>query len=237
MKLKGFNAFKDSVQFSSEQTCLDFLNVNREQIRIKKDETAVRNLVRIFDAALAISSGKGFQAMSVRDLSREANLSMGALYSYFKSKEELLEMLRSLGCRVLERVLADEIKPDSSPAERLVQAIEAHLYMSEIMKPWFYFNYMEAKNLRKEEQRKAIERELYTEGIFVGIIRSGMETGEFRSVDPLLTAAVLKAMLQDWYLKPWKYQGRTVTVEDYAGFVIGMVEHFLKNPEGQTAIR
>jgi hypothetical protein len=141
-------------------------------------------------------------------------------------------MLRSLGCRVLERVLADEINPDSSPAERLAQAIEAHLYMSEIMKPWFYFNYMEAKNLRKEEQKRAIERELYTEGIFAGIIRSGMETGEFREVDPLLTAAVLKAMLQDWYLKPWKYQGRTVTVEDYAGFVIGMVGHFLKKEEG-----
>jgi AcrR family transcriptional regulator len=234
--VKGFQTFKDSVNISSEQICVGFLNANREQIRIKKDETAVRNLVKILDATLAISSSKGFQAMSVRDLGREANLSMGALYSYVKSKEELLEMIRNLGCRILNRVLDDEIKPDSAPAERLVQAIETHLYMSEIMKPWFYFNYMEAKNLRKEEQKKAIERELYTEGLFVDIIRSGIETGAFRDVDPILTAAVIKAMLQDWYLKPWKYQGRTVSVEDYARFLIGLMDNFLKKPNSAAGL-
>ncbi len=228
--MKGFETFKNSANLSSEQICSEFLSANREQIRIKKDETAVRNLVRIFDSTLALSSSKGFQAMSVRDLAKEANLSMGALYSYFKSKEELLAMIRSLGSRLMNTALSDEIKQDSPPAERLIQAIEAHLYMSEIMKPWFYFNYMETKNLRREEQKKAIEMELSTEGLFVEIINDGIATGCFRPVDPTLTAAVLKAMLQDWYLKPWKYQKRAVLVEDYALFLIEMMDHFLKKP-------
>ncbi|MBW6487080.1 MAG: TetR/AcrR family transcriptional regulator [Syntrophobacterales bacterium] len=226
--MRGFQTFKNSANLSSEQICSEFLNANREQIRIKKDETAVRNLVRIFDSTLALSSSKGFQAMSVRDLAREANLSMGALYSYFKSKEELLAMIRSFGSRLMNTALSGEIRSDSAPGERLVQAIEAHLYMSEIMKPWFYFNYMEAKNLRREEQKKAIEMELYTEGIFVEIIKDGIAAGCFRAIEPTLTAAVLKAMLQDWYLKPWKYQKRAVSVEDYARFLIEMMDHFLK---------
>jgi len=228
--MKGFETFKNSANLSSEQICIDFLSANRERIRIKKDETAVRNLVRIFDSTLLISSRKGFQAMSVRDLAQEANLSMGALYSYFKSKEELLEMIRSLGSRLMNTALSGEIKQDSPPAERLIQAIEAHLYISEIMKPWFYFNYMETKNLRREEQKKAIEMELSTEGLFVEIINDGVATGCFRPVDSTLTAAVLKAMLQDWYLKPWKYQKRAVLVEDYALFLIEMMDHFLKKP-------
>ncbi|MCK9364581.1 MAG: TetR/AcrR family transcriptional regulator [Syntrophales bacterium] len=226
--MQGFQAFKNSVNLSSEQICSEFLSANREQIRIKKDETAVRNLVRIFDSTLALSSSKGFQAMSVRDLAKEANLSMGALYSYFKSKEELLAMIRNLGSRLMNTALSGEIRPDSAPGERLVQAIETHLYMSEIMKPWFYFNYMEAKNLRREEQKKAIEMELYTEGIFVEIIKDGIAAGCFRAIEPILTAAVLKAMLQDWYLKPWKYQKRAVSVEDYARFLIEMMDYFLK---------
>jgi len=228
--MKGFQAFRNTANLSTEQICTDFLNANREQIRIKKDETAVRNLVKIFDATLAISSSKGFQAMSVRDLAREANLSMGALYSYFKSKEELLAMIRNLGSRLMHTALLSEIRPDSAPGERLVQAIEAHLYMSEIMRPWFYFNYMETKNLRREEQKKAIEMELYTEGLFAEIIRDGIKAGCFREIEPNLTAAVLKAMLQDWYLKPWKYQKRAVSVEDYARFLIGMMDYFLKKP-------
>ncbi len=226
--MKGFQAFKASADLSSEQICVDFLNANRERIRIKKDETAVRNLVKIFDATLAISINKGFQATSVRELSRETGLSMGALYSYFKSKDELLEMIRNLGCRILERVLSEEIKHGLDPREKLAIAIETHLYISETMKPWFYFSYMEVKNLRREEQKKAIEMELYTEGLFVEIIQSGIETGIFREVDPTMTSAVLKAMLQDWYLKTWKYQGRMVSVEDYARFLIEMMESFLK---------
>ena len=226
--MKGFQAFKDSAELSSEQICVDFLNANRERIKIKKNETAVRNLVKIFDATLAIGINKGFQATSVRELSRETGLSMGALYSYFNSKDELLEMIRNLGCRILERVLFEEIKHGLDPREKLAIAIETHLYISEMMKPWFYFNYMEVKNLRREEQKKAIEMELYTEGLFVKIIQSGIETGIFREVDPTMTSAVLKAMLQDWYLKTWKYQGRTVSVEDYARFLIEMMESFLK---------
>jgi hypothetical protein len=46
----------------------------------------------------------------------------------------------------------------------------------------------------------------------------------------MMTSALLKAMLQDWYLKTWKYQGRKLSVEDYARFVIEMIEYFLKNP-------
>jgi AcrR family transcriptional regulator len=228
--VKGFQTFKDSAGFSSEQICADFLNANREMIRTKKDETAVRNLVKIFEATLAISIKKGFQATSVRELSKETGLSMGALYSYFKSKDELLEMVRNLGCRILKRVLSEEIKNGLDPQEKLSTAIETHLYISEMMKPWFYFSYMEAKNLQREEQKKAIEMELYTEGIFAEIIKGGIEAGVFREVDPMMTSALLKAMLQDWYLKTWKYQGRKLSVEDYAHFVIEMIEHFLKKP-------
>lgn len=77
----------------------DFFNEdffeNRKNIRIKKESTVAKNLEKIFDATLTISNKKGFQAMSMRDLSRESELSMGALYSYFSSKEDLLKMLQS----------------------------------------------------------------------------------------------------------------------------------------------
>jgi TetR/AcrR family transcriptional regulator, cholesterol catabolism regulator len=231
--VKGFQAFKDSADLSSKQICVDFLGTNRERIRIKKDETAVRNLVKIFDATLTISTNKGFQATSMRELSRETGLSMGALYSYFKSKEELLEMIRNLGCRILERVLSEEVKHGIDPREKLSLAIETHLYISEMMKSWFYFSYMEVKNLRREEQKRMIEMELYTERLFVEIIKSGIEAGIFREVDPTMTSAVLKAMLQDWYLKKWKYQRRKLSVEDYALFIIGMMEYFLQKKKGE----
>ena len=53
----------------------------------------------------------GFDAMSLRDLSRESGLSMGALYSYFTSKDDLLSMIQYHGQSAVEKILHEHIRP------------------------------------------------------------------------------------------------------------------------------
>jgi hypothetical protein len=65
------------------------------------------------------------------------------------------------------------------------------------------------------------------EKVFSDVIDKGISAGLFAPVDRELTAAVIKAMLQDWYLKRWKYRGRKVTVEDYGQFLMDFVESHL----------
>jgi AcrR family transcriptional regulator len=224
-----FKTFRRIVDVSMEDMCRDLFLGNRESIRIKKEVVAVKNLVKIFDAALSISNEKGFSAMSLRELSAEAGLSMGALYTYFKSKDELLDMIQRQGRMLIMRVLLNQIEGIEDPKIKLKQAILVHLYLSEVMQSWFYFSYMETKNLAKDEHRKAIEAELFTEKIFIDILKEGQKKGIFRPVDMELAGAALKAMLQDWYLKRWKYARRKVTVEKYAAFLVDLIETYL-NP-------
>jgi AcrR family transcriptional regulator len=203
---------------------------NRETIKIKKEGVAVKNLVKILNAALNLSNEKGFAAMSLRDLSAAEGLSMGALYTYFTSKEELLHMIQRQS-NVVAQVLLDQIKGIDNPRMKLRRVIQAHLYLSEVMQQWFYFAYMEAKNLAKEEQKKAIESELLTEKILIDIMKEGQEKGVFKAANIELTGAVIKAMLQDWYLKRWKYARRKVTVEKYAAFLVDLIESYLTAPQ------
>jgi len=49
--------------------------------------------------------------------------------------------------------------------------------------------------------------------------------------DSLLVASVIKAMVQDWYVKRWKYAKRNVTVDQYAKLVVEFVEAFCLTPE------
>ena len=62
--------------------------------------------------------------------------------------------------------------------------------------------------------------ELSTEQMFADIIREGQKTEIFAPRDPDMASALIKAMLQDWYLKKWKYQARQVTVDAYARVVV-----------------
>ncbi|MCX6147042.1 MAG: TetR/AcrR family transcriptional regulator [Candidatus Kapabacteria bacterium] len=46
---------------------------------------------KILNAALNLFSKNGFEATSIRDISKEANISLGLLYNYYVSKNELLK--------------------------------------------------------------------------------------------------------------------------------------------------
>ena len=221
--------FQKKINLSKYDLCREVYRENRNSIRVKKENKVVKNLERIFSATLKMSNRKGFQAMSMRDLSRETNLSMGALYSYFASKEELLAMLQNQRRTVTKRILDERIAQESEPSARLRAAILTHLYLSEAMQPWFYFSYMEAKNLSKKEQDLAVASELYTEKLLADILNQGQIQGTFELRDPQLTASVIKAMLQDWYLKRSKYAKRRVSVDQYARFVLQFVEAFIRN--------
>jgi len=211
----------------------DFLE-SRKNIRIKKEAVVAKNLEKIFDATLKISNNKGFQAMTMRDLSREAGLSMGALYSYFSGKEDLLKMLQSQRRSVTKKILEEYIAREAGIADKLRTAIRIHLYLSEAMQPWFYFSYMETKNISGPEQAKAIESELYTEKIFEQILNEGEKSKVFIHRNHQLTASIIKAMLQDWYLKRWKYAKRNISVEQYAKYLISIIETFCLSPEHVT---
>jgi len=223
-----FKTFKSMVSLSAEDLCRELFLGNRRSIKIKKEGVAVGNLVRIFNAALTLSNQKGFKAMSLRDLSVEAGLSMGALYTYFKSKDELLRMILRQGRMVVKRVLQGQVEGTDDPRTQLRRVIQAHLYLSEVMQPWFYFSYMETKNLAIEEQKRAMQAELFTERILTDIMKKGQEQGIFRPMETELAGAAIKAVLQDWYLKRWKYAGRKITVEKYASFVVGFVTRYLE---------
>jgi AcrR family transcriptional regulator len=221
-----FETFKGLVSLSMEDLCRELFLGNRESIKIKKEGVAVKNLVKIFDAALTISNEKSFAAMSLRDLSAKAGLSMGALYTYFTSKEELLQMIQRQSTVVIQ-VLMDQLEGIDDPLAKLKRVIHAHLFLSEVMQPWFYFAYMETKNLARHEHKKAIEAELFTEKILIDIMNEGQDKGVFKAVQTELLGAVIKAILQDWYLKRWKYARRKVSVENYAAFVLDFVETYL----------
>lgn len=224
-----FKDFSKRVMVTVEDLCRDFYRENRSQFKIKKEDTAVKNLAAIVNATLKLSFKKGFDAMSLRDLSGQSGLSMGALYTYFSSKDELLGMIQRQGQIAVERILTEYIGSGKEIREKLRDAIRAHLYLSEMMKGWFYFFFMETKNLNEKYRNISVKSELMTERFITDILEEGVKNGAFVIDNVPLMGSVIKAMMQDWYLKQWKYAQRNISVEEYAKFVIRVVESYISN--------
>ncbi len=223
----GFQLFREGEAPSWEDVCADLFRRNQGTIRIKKERVAVRNFQKLLPAALRLSRAKGFHAMTLRELGRAAGLSTGVLYSCFPSKKALQDLLLEQGVDFTVRYLRDRIRKAGNPASRLKEAVRLHIYLSELFGPWFYFLYMEARNLSPEEKRKAMRNEEATERIFHEILKEGVQAGDFAG-DERLAAAAIKALLQDWYLKRWKYRKLRVDPDAYAEFVSSLLEAYLR---------
>ena len=209
---------------TTDDLCRSVLENNRDSISIQKPELAVRKLALILNAALELSNRKGFQAMSLRDLSRASGVSMGGLYSYFDSKATLLKMILFEVTAAVENALAnppEEVRRD--PRTNLMWLIEIHIRLTEAMLPWFTFSFMEAKNFPSAERKLAIDSEELTENYFAQVLERGVKDGSFSIDMPPLMAALIKPLLQDWYVKRAKYRRRKVDIDSYIKMVQSIV--------------
>lgn len=80
---------------------------------------------RIAEALLAIISGRGLEAASLRDVAHQADVSLGAVQHYFRSKDEMLLFALDYiseqgGTRVQQRLGEN---PDSLPAHAVLRDI------------------------------------------------------------------------------------------------------------------
>ena len=225
--IQDFEAFKSELKLSKEEICRELFQENSDRIRIKKESTAIRNLARIIDSTLRLANSEGFHAMTLRDLCADSGLSMGGLYAYIRNKDDLIHLIQSHGFKLTRRTLLHYVAGIEDPVEKLSQAIRAHVYLSELIRPWFYFSYMEAKSLPPEEKQNAIVTEREIETIFCNIVTQGIEQGSFREINPRLLSSLIKAMMQDWYLKRRKYREQGVSVEAFADQIRQLLQCYL----------
>jgi len=82
---------------------------------------------RILDAASRVFAEKGYHSSTIADVVRESGLSVGAIYSYFSSKDELIRLTcDQVAARGLDE-LAARLAPATSTAERLAIAIRLYI--------------------------------------------------------------------------------------------------------------
>lgn len=210
---------------NTSEICRRMIERNPNTIRVQKERMALPKLIRIVEATLQLSRRQGFHATSLRELAAEAGMSMGGLYAYFDSKNSLLRMMITEVSNTIVEYLKDA--PDeiiADPREHLNWLIRTHVEVTDRMHNWFAFSYMEVRFFAQEERDLALDGELATEKIFASVLQVGVDKGCFNIDDVNLTAALLKPLLQDWYVKHGKYRRRRISARQYADAIIDLVD-------------
>lgn len=225
-----FAQFQHMTPLNGETIWAYIVDRNAGRIGVKRRASALENMEKIFGATFRLANEVGFRAMSLRDLCRETGLSMGGLYGYIGSKDQLAEMIEDV-VRHTSQEVPRMFNHVPSPLERLESMVRASIYLSEILQPWFYFVYMDSRALSFEQRGMAKGSELSVQAAVAAIIE---ELDPRPEGDAALLAAHFVALFQDWYVKRWKYRAAKVHVDDFADSTVRLIRsHLMPAPGGQ----
>jgi len=215
----SMTAFRRAWALEGEPLWRRVFDMHRDKMQIKNAQSSLLNLEKIFSCTFRLANSAGFQAMSLRDLSRETGISMGGLYAYIGSKDDLASVIEGVLRQSIDDVMSDLVQHNLSPVERLKAIIYGDIYMNDIMHHWYYFCYLEAKGLSREQREAAMTLELKFDEHLKDTFRAGLAEGVFQCDDLALLATHITAMLQQWYLKRWKFQLQGTSIDRYSQFV------------------
>lgn len=91
---------------------------------------SARTRRRILDAAAHVLSVKGYAGTRLSDVAEYAELQAPAIYYYFPSRDDLIEEVMYAGIAAMREHLGgtlDALPPQTSPMDRILAAVEAHL--------------------------------------------------------------------------------------------------------------
>ena len=184
---------------------------------------------QILEAAAQVFAKSGFAKSRMDDIAAESGLSKGALYWYFNSKDEII--LAILG-RLFEREMADLHKlqeASGTATDRLLEYTEIAIvdikHLVQLMP--MIFEYM-ALAFRDELVLQSLKR--YSRSFFelsTPIIQQGIDTGEFRSVNPQDVAIAVGAIFEGTALL-WVYDSGTIQIEKHIRSSINLLLNGLK---------
>jgi AcrR family transcriptional regulator len=168
----------------------------------------------IIDTSAQLFARRGYHATGLTELCAANGLGKGALYHYIGSKEALLAAIHD---RVMDEVMqgADRVADaGGSPSTQLSMLGDElldviHGYPDHV---WVFLHEFPALTGDRADQFRLRRREY--ERRVESVLRAGIESGEFRRVDPRLTALAWLGMHNYTYL--WLKAGGRLSAGDVA---------------------
>lgn len=151
---------------------------------------------QILAAALDVFGEHGLANARLEDIAKRAGLSKGTIYLYFPNKEELFrEMVRQLIVTQLEEGEREFGASTSSATEALTEFMRKYwaFIRSSQFAPLFRLIHAEIRNF--PDLARFYAEEVISRGhkLIASIIQRGIESREFRDVDPFVAARMLMA--------------------------------------------
>ncbi len=162
------------------------------EVRLPEGMTPPGTRGRILHAGLRTFAESGFYGASIRDVAAEAGVNSATLYAHYASKEHILAALVLHGHEELHRRLQEAlVRAGSAPADQLEALVRAHVSVHTEFPLLALVTNSELHTLSAEQALAAVTLREQSRALLLQVLAHGIEQGEFRMQDPVLTALAI----------------------------------------------
>jgi len=182
-----------------------------------KDELLVkRRRSQMIRGAVALFKQKGFHRTTTREIARASGFSIGTLYEYIRTKEDVLYLVcDSIYDQVATQLMKD-LNNKGNTLESLKQGIADYFRIMDDMQDEVLVMYQEAKSLTKDALPYVFKKENEMAGMFRELINRCIANGELElsEKEAELISHDIIVLGQMWGFRRWALRKR-FTLEEY----------------------
>ncbi len=188
--------------------------------QIKDPNLVLQRRRQIVDASVKLFVENGFHKTTTRQIARATGFSIGSLYEYVASKEDVLYLVCDAIHAEVEASVAKILSDASQGREALSEVIREYLMICHRMSDHILLMYQVTQFLPPQWKKKVLENEIRITGIFRDVLRHAAASGDLPMLDEKtaeLVAHNISVLGQAWAFRRWFYT-RNYSIEDYIAF-------------------
>ncbi len=191
-------------------------------VSAKKPQAVEAKHQKIVEGACRVFFKKGFHPASMREIAEAAGMSMGQMYHYISSKDDVLFLIhKHMQTSWYRRLMDARIEETKDPTKKMVLALNASIDFLIEHKDLIQFIYSESKYLSKEHLRVVLEMDdKNVVEYWRGIVKDALEQQHLEA-DVDSAANLISYMLVFFPLRGWNMQSRPL--KEVKEFVRGFI--------------
>ncbi len=190
---------------------------NRVSTQVKNKALVEQRRRQIVDAAVNLFIENGFHKTTTRQIASVAGISIGSLYEYIATKEDVLYLVCDAIHAEIERGVAEALNRAKNGQNPLAEVIRVYFLVCHRMNDHILLIYQETQSLPNKWQKVVLENEIRITGIFTGVLAKLMATGELPAIEPHqldLVAHNISVLGHMWTFRRW-FLANHYSIEDY----------------------
>ncbi|PLR76834.1 TetR family transcriptional regulator [Bacillus sp. V3-13] len=192
------------------------MNKREVHASVKDERLVIKRRNQMIKGAVSLFKEKGFHRTTTREIAKASGFSIGTLYEYIRTKEDVLYLV----CDSIYDQVRDRLQKDLDDTEGTLESLKlaiAHYFkVMDEMQDEVLVMYQEAKSLSKDALPYVLKKEFEMVSMFEDVIRRCVDNGELalseKQVEFIAHSIVVQGQM--WGFRRWALQ-KVYSLDEY----------------------